>query len=215
MKKIAIVLVLLVSVFLMAACSNQAPQGPEPTINTTSTTVTPSVCGDGVCDNSEMCNIDTLTSGCQDDCGPCPSSLYVEALTCDGDGCEKTGTNEFTLKVPTAIKARIANLGEALANTMTSDFRCYANDQKVVQHMNLKNYKGVVFNDYFDVNGKQVDEAKLNAKGQDGSETIYKLDLNKWEQQPLEDFEVTCNFEIITHSPIKNDKQTFVLKFKQ
>lgn len=214
MKKTTIILVLLVSVFLMAACAKQAPQGTEPTA-TTPATLTPSVCGDGECDNSEMCNIDTLESACSDDCGPCPPSLFVEALSCDGSGCEKTGANEFTLKVPTAIKARVANLGESLANTMTSEFKCYANNVKAVQHARLKNYKGVVFDDYFELNGKPVDEVRLKARGQDSSKATYKLDLKRWEQQPLEDFEVICNFEMITHSPITNEKQTYTLIFSQ
>lgn len=199
----------------MAACGNQAPQEIEPTPIITEVTETTSVCGDRECDNSEMCIIDTLESACPDDCGPCPPSLFVEPLSCDGSGCEKTGANEFTLKVPTAIKARVANLGEALSNTMESDFRCYANNQKVIQHFNLKNFKGVVFNDYFEWKEKQVDEVRLPARQQDNSKSTYKLDLRRWEQQPLEDFEVVCNFNFITKSPIKNDKQTYTLIFSQ
>src|SRR3989344_7914249 len=103
MKKSIIILVLVVSVFLVAACAKQALQEPTEPATSTPTTATASVCGDGECDNSEMCIIDTLESACPDDCGPCPPSVYVEPFSCDGSGCEKTGADEFTLKVPTAI----------------------------------------------------------------------------------------------------------------
>lgn len=215
MKKILLVLALLTSIFLIAACTQQAPSTgiEKPTTETTPTTS--SVCGDGVCDNSEMCIIDTLQSACPDDCGPCPPSLYVEPLSCGDSGCEKTGSNEFTIKVPGSIKTRVANLGESLANTMTSDFRCYSNDEKVVQHALLKNYKGVLFDDYFELEGKSVDEVRLKARENSGSKAVYQLDLKRWEQNPLEDFDVICNFDFITHSPIKNEKQTYTIKFQK
>ena len=214
MKKTLLVLALLTSIFLIAACTEQAPEGIEtPTTNTP--TATPSVCGDGECDNSEMCIIDALQSACPDDCGPCPPSLYVEPLSCGNSGCEQTGKNEFTIKVPGSVKARVANLGEALANTMTSDFRCYANNEKVVQHALLKNHKGILFEDYFDLDGKLVDEVRLKARQNTGSIAMYKLDFKRWEQNTLEDFEIICNFEFITHSPIKNEKQTYTIKFQQ
>ena len=107
MKKTLLVLALLTSIFLIAACTEQAPEGIE-TPTTNMPTATPSVCGDGECDSSEMCIIDALQSACPDDCGPCPPSVYVEPFSCDGSGCEKTGADEFTLKVPTAIKSSIA-----------------------------------------------------------------------------------------------------------
>ena len=141
MKKV-LIMVLLTTVLLIAACGKQVEQ-PIETSTAPITEITSSVCGDGTCDNDEMCVIAKLEASCPADCGPCPSSIYVEPLECGDSNCEKTGNNEFTVKIPSYIKSNVANLGETIANTMDTDFKCYENDNKVVQHARLKNFKGV------------------------------------------------------------------------
>lgn len=206
-------MVLLTTVLLIAACGKQVEQ-PIETSTAPITEITSSVCGDGTCDNDEMCVIAKLEASCPADCGPCPSSIYVEPLECGDSNCEKTGNNEFTVKIPSYIKSNVANLGETIANTMDTDFKCYENDNKVVQHARLKNFKGVVFDDYFDLRDKPT-EVRLTARTTSGSKAIYRLDLKTWEQGTLEDFDITCNFEFNTHSPIKNDRQTWIIKYQK
>lgn len=211
MKK-ALILVLLTSVLLIAACSEPAEEIGSTEAPTTEIT-TQAACGDGYCDNSEMCNINTLETGCAADCGPCPSSIYVEPFECGDSGCEKTGSNEFTIKVPSYIKANVANLGETIANTMSQEFKCYENNNRVIQTFGDKNYKGVLFVDYFD-NREKSDEVRLTARTTEESKIVYKLDLKRWEQSNLEDFDVSCNFEFRTKSPIVNNKQNWIIKFR-
>ncbi|MDD5651022.1 MAG: hypothetical protein PHF86_11505 [Candidatus Nanoarchaeia archaeon] len=209
--KQTLILVLLITVLLMAGCAKTTDvpvETPTTTIPTAEGT-----CGDGTCDNSEMCNIQTLETECPADCGPCPSSIYVEPLQCGDSNCQKTGNNEFTVKIPSYIKANIANLGETIANTMGQEFKCYSNDKKVVQTALLKNYKGVQFNDYFD-NRDKSDEVRLTSRTTEGSKIVYRVDLTRWQQNPLEDYDITCNFVFSTHGPIVNDKQTWIIKFR-
>ncbi|MBU0930074.1 MAG: hypothetical protein KJ623_03295 [Nanoarchaeota archaeon] len=212
MKKY-LTLILLVSIFLIAACSEQAPeQTIETPITETPIAQINSVCGDGTCDNDEMCIISTLQTLCQADCGPCPSRIYVEPFKCGDSNCEITGNNEFTLKIPASIKVNIANLGETLANTMEVGYKCYENNQRVIQHALIKNYKGTLFEDSFD---NEKDEIRLTARGSTGSKTTYTLSLKKWTQSTFENSDLICNFEFDTHSPIKNNLQTVTIKVRE
>lgn len=207
MKKLYIVLALLVTIFLVAACAEPKTTTTTPTTETNTPTIT-AVCGDGECDSEEMCNINTLETPCQADCGPCPSSLYAEEFECGDANCVKSTSNAFTIKIPSSIKVNIANLGETIANTMEVGFKCYENNNRVVQHVRLMNYKGVVYADSFD-NGD--DTIRLTAKGTDTSKTVYTLNLKKWEQESIQLADLTCNFEFPTHSPMKNKEQTVSL----
>lgn len=210
MKKI---LALMFVLFLVAGCGSTGNVTKDVTSDSLDNQIEDKKCGDGVCDSDEMCNIDTLESGCPDDCGNCPSYLYTKGFDCGTNNCEETEDNTFEITGTSNLKLEIANLGEVLANTLSIDsFKCYSDNQKAVSSVLLANYNGMIFTQNFD-GGK--DEVRLTARGSKTDRTTYRLYFT--EDNKKEDFdspfELKCNVEIKTHSPMQGKSQTVYLKF--
>ncbi len=208
------IITLALILFLVAGCgsSNINENTVSNTEQTTTTNTQTVTCGDGICDDSEMCNVDTLEAGCVDDCGACPSYLYIKGFDCGSYNCKETSDNTFEITGNAEIKMDIVNLGDILANTLEVDaFKCYVGNEKVLSNKLLANYKGYIFSAE-GFNGET--EVRLSARGTTGDRATYKLSFEKDPKSELETpFELRCTFDISTHNPIEGKDQTVYLKF--
>ncbi|MDD5132917.1 MAG: hypothetical protein PHD81_03735 [Candidatus Nanoarchaeia archaeon] len=213
MKK-AIITILVLAIFFMAACENE-----QTTPTTTTTPTSADQCGDSICAESERCDTSTYQTNCAEDCPACPTSIYVENFQCGNiAGCEKTGENKFTISSTiTSIKVKVANLGDTIANSMEVTYSCYDDDNvRVLRDFEVQTYKGTKFNHGF-VNAYSYtpnsDKTRLQAKTSQSSTDEYVLTISAVDL--TEDFNLKCDFVFDTHSPIENEKQSVYMTFKK
>ncbi len=213
MKKILIILILCACLGF-AGCGTTEEVVKDTNGDSSDVEVPSQKCGDGECEADEMCDVDTLKSGCIEDCGECPTRLYTKGFDCGSYNCKETKDNTFEIIGDSSIELKIVNLGEVLANTLEIDgFKCYVGNVKAMSNMLLANYKGYIISQKGFEDGEN--KIRLAARGSKGDEATYTMNFERDKLSELETpFELRCTFGIKTHSPIQGKEQTVYLNFK-
>lgn len=151
-------------------------------------------CGDNTCEESEMCNEATRTTGCVEDCGiMCGPFLITSdskdgvnkerAFNCADENCIETSENLFLITNNSKLNLYLINIGEISTDIVTTKFNCQSNYYRASSDGEKIN--GIIFRDYFG-DRTQQDVRGVSGKLKDDNYAIYTLELSYELTQPFE-----------------------------
>lgn len=185
-------------------------------------------CGDGKCSTTERCNEELHQTKCVEDCGrTCPEFLIVQkdksdnegdvfAMSCGDANCEQIDENRFLISTSSGnestIKTYVVNLGEKTSSRAFSNFVCWSGEREATQDKHKIN--GIFISDYFESNGKKVEEVITINPVQavnDTNHAIYYMSFDPAEF--TEPFVSHCRVFIRTIGSV--NEQAFTVSFKE
>ena len=163
-------------------------------------------CGDNICEESEMCNEATRTTGCVADCGiMCGPFLITSdskdgvekdrAFNCADENCIETVENSFVISNNSKISLFLINTGEISTDIVTSKFNCQLNYYR--SSVDGEKINGVLFRDYF--NNREQDVRGVSGKLKEDNYAEYTLEFEYDLTQP---FEAECYISLTYNSII-------------
>src|SRR3989344_266626 len=154
-----------------------------------------SCCGNGICEESERCNIEKAETVCEEDCQlTCPAKVIISGFECSGSNCKENSENNFEISGDDEIKAVLTNIGERSTEKMNSDFRCIGENAVPVSG-DYKEIKGLKLRDYF---GEGDESSVINSR-------ISKIGNSKDYKVKFEFSNVKFSFNLVCNAVIRDD----------